>query len=169
MNSKIENLRDLFIVQGREIYDASKQEVSELQKIQEHASNPELKKVLDSQLNIAKNQKIRLQNAFKKMNVSPEGETNEFVSPALKSTHNLIERSKDSEVRDAAIISSIQRLNHSKIASLGALTSYAKQLKFEDYITNSIHEALVEEKNIDKKLTEIAESEINKKAMMVTA
>lgn len=169
MSKKIENLRDLFIVQGREIYDATKQEVSELQKIQKHVSNPQLKKVLDSQLNIAKNQKIRLQNTFKKMNVSPEGELNDTCEAALKKTHNLIERSKDSEVRDAAIISSIQRFNHSKIASLGALTSYARQLGFEDVIINSFHEALTEEKDIDKKLTTLAESEINKQAVLAVA
>lgn len=169
MPKKIENLRDLFILHGREAYDASKQEIEELPKIQKYATNENLKKLINSQLNIAENQKIRLQETFKKINVSPEGETNESCQAALNTTKKVIDRSNDREVRDAAIISSIQRFHHTNIANLGSLSSYAKQLGFEDGITNSIHEALVEEKDIDKKLTEIAEADVNKKALMALA
>jgi ferritin-like metal-binding protein YciE len=168
MSKKIENLRDLFIVQGREFYDASKQEESELPKIQKHTKNQKLNQILDSQLNMAKNQKIRIQQALKKMNVSPEGEKNESCETSIKHTKSMIARSKDPEVRDAAIINSIQRLNHTKIASLGALSSYARQLGHED-IANSFHETLNEEKAIDKKLSDIAINEINKKALTAIA
>jgi len=168
MSNKIENLRDLFIEQMRELYDASKQEQDELPKIQNEIGNQQLKKVLDTQLNTSKNRSIRLHQTFKKLNISVNGEKSECYKSVIKDTKNLIERSVDLKVRDAAIINSIQRLNHNKIAILGALTSYARQLGYED-IASSFHEALNEEKAIDKELTILAKREINKKALTAFA
>lgn len=168
MNKKIENLRDLFIEQGRELYDASKQEQKELPNIQKKVSNQQLIQVIDRQLNAAKNQNSQLQQAFKKLNVSPEGEKNQCFQSIFKQTKSLIDRCKDPAVCDAAIVNSIQQLNHNKITGFGSLSSYAKEIGQEE-ISSSLHETLDEEKAIDNELSELAENEINKKAVSAIA
>ncbi len=164
MSKKLENLRDLFLEQGRELYDASRQEQEELPIIQKAVGNQHLRMLLASLLNTSLNRSVRLKQVFKKLNISPDGEKCEYARSILKDTRNLIARSLGLKVSDAAIINSIQRLNNSRIASLGALASYAKQFGYED-ISSSLHETMIEEKKIDEELRKLAEREVNKKAL----
>lgn len=168
MKNKLENLKDLFIEQGRELYDASKQEQNELPIIRNRIKSEALKKVIDRQLTSAKKQNLRIQEALKKVNTTPEGVKSESFQSVLKQAKNLIERTEDNGVRDAAIVNSIQRLNHNKITGLGSLASYAKEIGHQD-IAKSLHEVLDEEKALDKELSDLAQKEINRKALSAAA
>lgn len=161
--NKLENLKDLFIAQGRELYDASRQEQRELPNIRVQVRNQQLQKIIDKQLKMAKDQDQRLKEALSRLNSSPEGEKSECCESVFRTTKTLIDRSKDAEIRDAAIINSIQRLNHNKITGLGSLAAYAKQIGQKD-VAKSLHNALKEEKDIDEELSDLAEKEINKLA-----
>ena len=163
MQQKISNLQDLFIEQGRELYDVSKIEQRELPHIQKQATSPQLKKVLDRQLSTSKTQSGRLQQAFKTLNVSSDGEQALSYDTLIKHTKDLINRSEDGQVRDAVIVNSVQKLNHNKISSLGSLESYAKEIGQAE-IANWLHDSLKEEKAIDQELSTLALSEISKKA-----
>jgi len=163
MKNKIENLRGLFIEQGRELYDATKQTQKELPKIQSQSTNPYLKKIIDRQLNAAKNQRTLLQEGFNKLDENYEGESNECCQAIYQHSKKLLGRSPDPRVRDAIIINSIQRLNHSNITGLGAFTSYASELGYQD-IANILHRSLDEEKAIDKELSSLAKEEVNREA-----
>ena len=167
MNAKIENLTDLFIEQGRELYDATKLEQKELPNIGKHVSNSQLKTIVDRQVNTAKNQSISLTDAFKKLKEKPDGEKNLCCDAIIKQAKSLIDRSKDDRIRDAAIINSIQRLNHDKIASYGSLAAYAQEIG-QDEIAKNMFTALEEEKAIDKDLSALAEREINRRAYSTT-
>jgi ferritin-like metal-binding protein YciE len=168
MRKKIENLRDLFIEQGRELYDASRLEQLELPGVQKHATNPKLKKVIDQQLNNSKIQGKQLREILDNMDVIPEGEKNECCHSIFKQTKSIIDRSKDSRVRDSAIINSLQRLNHNNITGFGSLASYARDIGHEEF-ANSLHNLMNEEKAIDNQLSDLAEKEINKKAITAIA
>lgn len=72
----------------------------------------------------------------------------------------LAQRCKNPEVCDAAIITSLQHINHYEIAGYGTAISYAKQLNRHD-IGELLWETLREEKASDMGLSEIAESQIN--------
>lgn len=67
------------------------------------------------------------------------------------------------EVRDAALISAAQRAEHYEIACYGTLRTYAKQLGQKEAF-DLLGESLAEEKETDKKLTELAEGGINQEA-----
>lgn len=168
MGTQIETLRDLFIEQGRELYDVTGQEQVELPLIKRQVSNPQLRKLLDRQLSTVKNQRIRVQEALKKLETTPEGEKNVCCQAVFKQTKNLIDRSKNPRVRDAVILNSIQRLNHTKITGLGSLTAYAREIG-QPEIASAIHETLDEEKAIDRELSRLAESDVNKKAVLFPA
>ncbi len=167
MNKKIENLKDLFVEQGREFYDTSLQEKAELPIIQQHVKNQQLKKIINRQLNLSKDQNHRIEQAFKKLNLDPKGEKNECCASVFKHAKSLINRSTDAEVRDAVIVNSIQRLNHSKITQLGSLAAYAKEIDHED-IAISLRESLKEEMAMDKELSELAALDVNRRAVTTT-
>ena len=70
---------------------------------------------------------------------------------------------KDSDegvMRDAAIISAAQKVEHYEIASYGTLRAFAQTLGLED-AAMILAKTLDEEKNADASLSEIAESAIN--------
>ncbi len=162
----IENLEDFFIEQGRGIYDANKQEQIMLPAIQKLVSNQQLKKMIDKQMKIRKNQSIRLLQTFRNLNINLQGEKNECYNFMFKHVLKIIERSKYSDVRDVIIINSIQQLIHSKIACLGSLTSYASEMDY-DKIAESLFDTLNEEKTIDQELTNLAEDKINKSTLFL--
>jgi ferritin-like metal-binding protein YciE len=69
----------------------------------------------------------------------------------------------DVDIKNACILASIQSINHFKISSYGTAAAYARELGMAD-IATLFHEAEGNEKEIDQRLTEVAESEINGKA-----
>lgn len=164
--NKIGSLKDLFIEQGRELYDASRQEQKELPSLRQQARNSDLKKIIDRQITTARDQSERIEKAFKKLNVNPEGVKNSCCESMIKRAQELAGQSATDEVRDAAIINSIQRLNHNKITGFGSLTAYAREID-QPEIASSLHKSLEEERGIDKDLSRLAEKEINKKAEFV--
>jgi len=164
MESRINNLQDLFLEQSKELYDVSEQEQRELPLIQQKVTNPLLRKIITRQINVAKNQGIRLKSTLKTFNTDVSGERSECCRAVFKQAKGLIDRTQDERVRDAAIISSVQRLNHNNITSLGSLASFAKEIgHFE--IANTLHETINEEKAIDLELSNLAKSGVNKKAV----
>ena len=161
--NKISNLRDLFIEQGRELYNSNYQEIVELPDIERQVTSLELKKIIHKQYIKAQYQQFRIKDLFEKINASPDGEKCEITESIIKKTLSQIRRSTVASVRDAGIISLIQMLNHRKIAGLGSLTAYAREID-QEQSAKSLHEALVDEKEIDEELSELAENEINKMA-----
>jgi len=164
MSKKIENLRDLFIEQGRELIDAFKQEQKELPKVQKWVNNSRLKDLIIRELNTTKLQNFKVEQALKDMNLDPEGEKNECCESIFKQTRKYIDRSIDSEVRDAAILNALQRLNHNKITGFGSFAAYANEIG-NPKLAQALHETLEDEKSIDMELTKLAEAEINKVAV----
>jgi ferritin-like metal-binding protein YciE len=168
MSKKIENLRDLFIEQGRELYDASMLVQEELPKIQKKVSNPKLNSIIERELLTARRENDRIEAVFETLKESPFGERNECCAAVLEHSKKMIKRSTDPRVRDAAIINSIQRLNHNKITGFGSMTAYAREIGQESY-ANALHETLLIEKALDKELSMLAETEINHKAAILYA
>lgn len=80
-----------------------------------------------------------------------------------KDNKELLNRTADPEVRDAALILTHQCMNHYLIAKYGTLSSYARLLQMEPVATR-LHRILEEEKTEDELLTKIAEGKINPKA-----
>lgn len=96
----------------------------------------------------------------------PNGKTNggihaDIVMKSLIQTiKDKIEKCSDAEVKDACLIASIQKIIHIKICHYGTALSFAKALEMEKYAT-IFQEAENHEKEIDKKLSILAEKEIN--------
>jgi ferritin-like metal-binding protein YciE len=70
---------------------------------------------------------------------------------------------QNKSVRDAALIAAAQAVEHYEMRRYGTLIAWAKPLGRNDAAT-LLNQTLDEEKATDKKLTEMAESQISRKA-----
>lgn len=168
MKNKIENLQDLFVDEGRELYYTTQQELKELPKLEKKATSPALKKLIQKQREAAKAQQAHLKNAFKTIDAKLESGQCEMTQSIFKRSEETIGKSPNKAVRDAAIINSLQQLSHRKIASFGTTAAYAKEIG-QKAAAKGIHDALTSEKRIDAELSKIATGDINKKAATPTA
>lgn len=161
--SKIENLRDLFVEQGRELHSTYEQELKELPKFEKQVGSAGLRKIINKQVQIAKNQQDRLAETFFKLRIDPEGNKSLTAETILSETHKRINQSKNGKVCDAGIVGSLQQLGHKKIADLGALSAYADEIG-QVSAALMLHQSFEEEKALGRELISLAKSDINKKA-----
>jgi ferritin-like metal-binding protein YciE len=70
---------------------------------------------------------------------------------------------EDKSVLDAALIAAAQAVEHYKITRYGTLIAWAKELGRQDCAA-LLQQNLDEEKAVDRKLTAMAESKVNRRA-----
>jgi ferritin-like metal-binding protein YciE len=96
----------------------------------------------------------------------PNGKTNGGIHAdvvmrsIIQTTKDKIEKCYDAEVKDASLLASIQKIIHLKICYYGTAIAYAKALEVEKY-ASLFKEAEDNEKQIDERLSSLAEKEIN--------
>lgn len=159
-NQEIVDLYDLLLEQMRDLYDGEQQQLDVLPKLDELADSFELEEIIEYHRKETIRQMERMEEAFRHLDEKPSGESCDGIKGLIKETLKLAERCKNSEVRDAAIITSLQHINHYEIAGYGTAIAYAKQLQRHD-VGELLLENLREEKASDMGLSEIAESQIN--------
>ena len=74
----------------------------------------------------------------------------------------------DPEVKDACLLAAIQAINHYKISMYGTAASFANALDLKK-VAKLFYAAEVSEKQIDKRLSELAEQEVNLRAKVPLA
>jgi ferritin-like metal-binding protein YciE len=72
-----------------------------------------------------------------------------------------MDRCSDLEVRDACLLECIQAINHFKISAYGSNAAFANALGMESQAA-LFFQAEVREKQIDDRLSQLAENEVNK-------
>lgn len=151
----LNSLRDLFIDELRDLYDAENQITEALPKLIEKANYPELKSALQEHLDVTRGQITRLETIFNGLKEKPEGETCKGMKGVIKEGDDMAGRDGSPAVIDAAIISAAQRVEHYEMAGYGTVRTYAELLGETDY-ANLLQETLDEEKEADEALTELA-------------
>jgi ferritin-like metal-binding protein YciE len=74
----------------------------------------------------------------------------------------------DSNLRDAGLIASVQKLEHYEIAAYGTAAALAGQLDLRED-QQMLHESLEEEKEADAVLTKLAKGEVNQNSVSLAA
>lgn len=89
----------------------------------------------------------------------------EGIKGILEEGSKLVEKETETdEVRDAAIIAAAQRVEHYEIAGYGTARTLARTLGLDE-AADLLQDTLDEEAAADAKLTEVAESHINRDAI----
>jgi uncharacterized protein (TIGR02284 family) len=151
-------LRDLFIYELKDLYWAEKALTKALPKMIKNAS-AELADALTRHLEETIGQVTRLEEVFSMLNEKAVAVKCEAMAGLIKETEELMKETEKGEIRDAAIVLAGQKIEHYEIATYGTLYSYAKTLGEQD-IAALLEDTLNEEKEADKKLSEITEFSI---------
>ena len=89
--------------------------------------------------------------------------TNRIMSAYIEDTNEKLLLCADAEVTDACLLASVQMINHFKISAYGTAAAFANTLGM-DKAAIFFHQAEVHEKQIDDRLTQLAQYEINFRA-----
>jgi ferritin-like metal-binding protein YciE len=159
----IKSLDDLFKHTLQDMYYAENQIAKNLPTMVEKANDPQLKQGFQTHLTETQNQIKRLDQVFQALGESPKGVTCQAMDGILAEAKEVMSDVADIDVRDAAMLSSAQAVEHYEITRYGTLIALARQLGKTQAI-GPLEQNLEEEKATDKKLTVLAESRVNRKA-----
>jgi ferritin-like metal-binding protein YciE len=162
----VESLKDLYIEQLRDLYNAENQLADALPSMVNMASSDELVQAFEDHLEETQEQQERLERIFRNLGEDPTGEKCEAMEGLIREAKEIAQESRDADALDAALIAQAQRIEHYEIAGYGTVRTYAHQLDRSDDV-NVLKETLGEEKAADQKLTKIAEQIVNPKAVAV--
>ena len=159
----MQTMKDLFLHSMQDIYYAEHQIEKALPQMVEKASDTELKKGFRTHLKQTKGQIKRLDQAFKKLKVTPQGTKCPAIDGIIDEAQEIAGEIEDKMVLNAALIAAAQAVEHYEITRYGTLVAWAKLLGRND-VAKVLNMNLKEEKATDKKLNGIAKRKINRKA-----
>lgn len=162
-----ENLEQLLIDELKDIYSAEKQITRALPKMAKAAKSPELKEAFETHLEETKGQIERLDEIFETLGKKATGKTCHGMQGLVEEGNEMIQELDKGDVRDAALISAAQRVEHYEIAAYGTVREYAKMLGRKD-AAKLLDQTLEEEKATDEKLNSIS-AQVNNEAMKAAA
>jgi ferritin-like metal-binding protein YciE len=163
---ELETLRDLYIHELKDLYSAENQLIKALPKMSKAARNKQLASAFNQHLNQTRQQAKRLEQILKRHDESTRAPKCEGMEGLIKEGDKMGKEDGRSEVRDAGLIASAQRVEHYEIAGYGCARTYA-QLLGDKPGARLLETSLREEAATDKKLTKLARSVINVKARKV--
>jgi len=159
---EINSLRELYVEQLRDLYDAENQLIKALPKMAKSSSSDELRQSIEEHLEQTRGQAERLEQIFEQLGEKPKGKKCKAMQGLIDEGKETLEEDMEEDTKDAAIIAAAQRVEHYEISGYGTARTYANLLG-ESEAAELLEETLNEEKETDQKLTQLAE-EINVEA-----
>ena len=160
---KVNSLKDLFVEELKDVYDAENQIVKALPKMAKATSTPELRKAFEDHLEQTKGHVRRLEQIFEGMGETAKAKKCDGLRGILDEGEDVISNGEEGPVRDAGLIAGAQRVEHYEMAVYGSLRTWAGQLG-DERAASLLEETLNEEKHADQLLTQIAASGVNTEA-----
>jgi ferritin-like metal-binding protein YciE len=156
-------LRELFLMELKDMYWAEQALVVALKEMQQNAGAEELATALEEHRVETEAQITRLEEVFVLFDEKPEAMECEAMKGLIRETAEMMDEIPAGVVRDAAIISCAQKVEHYEIATYGTMIAFAEVLKAHKVVA-ILAETLMEEKETDQILTNLAVSVINAEA-----
>lgn len=153
---QLNNLTDLYVAELRDLYDAERQLVDALPKMATAAKDNKLREGFEHHLEQTREHVRRLERIFSELGEAPGGETCHAMKGLIKEGEEIMNiTTSDADVKDAALITAAQRVEHYEIAGYGGVRTFAEKLGHKDQ-AKLLQETLDEEGDTDKKLTKLA-------------
>jgi ferritin-like metal-binding protein YciE len=152
----VDSIEKLFVEELKDLYSAETQITRTLPKMVRAATSKDLKKSFENHLRATEGQIERLILVCNILGANPKGKTCEGMKGVLEEGASMLKEAEEGDVRDAALISAAQRVEHYEMAAYGTVRTYA-QLLGQTQCAKLLDETLEEEKAADQKLTSIAE------------
>lgn len=159
----LKNLQDLYVEQLKDLYSAETQLVEALPKMEQAATDPQLKEGFRMHLEQTRQHVNRLESVFADLGEEPGGHTCKAMKGLIAEGAEMIDQEAAPAVKDAGLIACAQRVEHYEIAGYGTVARYAEVLGKRQHL-ETLRTTETEEKKTDSQLTELAGS-INQTAM----
>ena len=153
---KSASLRDLFVIELSDLYDAENQLIKALPKLAKASASESLRGAFEEHLEKTKEHATRLERIFADMDMPAKREKCKGMQGIVSEGNDLLRRKLSPDVQDAGIIAAAQRAEHYEIASYGCARTYAELLQNRQAV-DLLEQTLQEEKDADEKLTELAQ------------
>jgi ferritin-like metal-binding protein YciE len=161
--AKQANLEDLFLDTLKDIYFAERQILKALPKMARAAQSEQLRAGFEEHKQQTEGHVERLQQIFEGMGKPARGKTCDAILGIIEEGEGIIDEFKGTEALDAGLAAAAQAVEHYEIARYGTLKTWAQQLGMND-AAQLLDATLKEEIETDKKLTQLAEAQVNRKA-----
>ena len=161
--AEVGTLRDAFLDELKDSYDAEKQLTRALPKLAKAATSEQLRAAFESHLEETREHVARIEQAFELLDEKAKGKHCDGMAGIIEEGSSVMEEDFDDATMDACLVASGQRAEHYEMAAYGTLIAWAKALG-HDEIATLLEQTLNEEKAADAKLTKLAESGINQDA-----
>ena len=160
----MKTLRDLFLGELADMYDAECRIVKALPKMAKAATCEDLKGAFLSHLEETKGHVTKLEQVFESFDEKAKGKTCEASKGLLEEGDEIAADFKGSPAINAALIAAAQKVEHYEMASYGCLHEWAGLLG-NDVAAGLLEEILEEEKAADTALNELAHESSNEEAL----
>jgi ferritin-like metal-binding protein YciE len=164
MNMESE-VRELLAEEVRDAYSAEKQALRCMQKVLKMASASALRESIQLHIEQTQVQIERVEQVLERLEVKPGRKVCEAMRGLVEEAqHEISEQDGKGPILDLVIVASMQRIEHYEIAAYGTDIALAKALG-EKEVVDLLTLTLEEEKDTDRKLTEVTEQNIMPAAM----
>jgi ferritin-like metal-binding protein YciE len=156
-------LKELYVEELKDIYNAENQLVKALPKLAKAAASDELRQGFEEHLEQTQEHVARLEQIFEMLEESPKGKKCAGMQGLVEEGSEVMKEDLEGSVLDAALIGAAQRVEHYEIAAYGTVIAFAETLGESDHVS-LLEATLAEEKQTDEKLTGLAK-QINQQAV----
>src|ERR1022692_1829611 len=160
----MKTLKDLFMQELADIYDAERRTVKALPKMAGAATCDKLKKAILAHLKETEGHVTKVEQVFQSFDETAKGKTCEATVGLLKEGDEIAADFKGSPAINAALISAAQKVEHHEKACYGAVPEWAGLLGNKEAAA-LLEEILAEEKAANETLTGLARAGSNKEAL----
>ena len=159
----IASLHDLLDYNVKKITDAEIQLKNALQGYMGTTTNLKLQDILKKYATLIDQHIEKLEMFLVTEKIFPFSPGNKVMQAFISEAEEKLSICIDEGVKDACLLAAVQQINHYKISAYGTAAAFASALKLED-IAAVFRQADTNEKQIDDRLSQLAEHEINTKA-----
>jgi ferritin-like metal-binding protein YciE len=155
-SENLDSLRKLYINQLQMLLSTEEQITEALPTMIEKATDPDLKEAFQTHLQETRGHITRVQQILNEATGEAKSVKCKALAALVTEAEDMIEDASDKSVRDAALITAAQRVEHYEMAVYGTVVYFAEILG-ETSQADLLEQTLDEEKHADQLLTEIAD------------
>jgi ferritin-like metal-binding protein YciE len=152
---KENRLKHLYVEELKDLFSAENQLLKALPKMAKASTSEDLRAGFEGHLEQTKEHVARLEKIFKDLGETAGGKKCKGMAGLIEEGAEMIAEDPAPEELDAGLISAAQRVEHYEMAGYGCVSAYAKLLG-EDRALSLLRQTLEEEKETDKKLTQLS-------------
>ena len=130
-----EGLKDLYVDELKDLYNAENQLVKALPKMAKASSSEELREGFEEHLEQTKGHVQRLEQIFKMLNENPKGTKCKGMEGLVEEGSEIMQEDFEDALLDAALIGAAHRVEHYEIAAYGTVRTFAEELGESEHVS----------------------------------